>query len=103
MTETVEHLLCRYEALSSTPQSHRAPVAHGCNPSYIRRQRSEGSQFEASPGKQFHKTLSQKTLHKNRSGGVAQGEGPEFKPQYCKTTITTKTQSHQKRKKKRKN
>jgi hypothetical protein len=21
---------------------------------------------------------------KNRAGGVAQGEGPEFKPQYCK-------------------
>jgi hypothetical protein len=29
-------------------------------------------------------TLSQKTLHKNRVGGVAQAEGPEFKPQYCK-------------------
>jgi hypothetical protein len=25
-----------------------------------------------------------KTLHKNRAGGVAQGEVPEFKPQYCK-------------------
>jgi hypothetical protein len=25
-----------------------------------------------------------KTLHKNRAGGVAQGEGPEFNPQYCK-------------------
>jgi hypothetical protein len=24
------------------------------------------------------------TLHKNRGGGVAQGEGPEFKPQYHK-------------------
>jgi hypothetical protein len=24
------------------------------------------------------------TLHKNRAGGVAQGEGPEFKPQYLK-------------------
>jgi hypothetical protein len=29
-------------------------------------------------------TLSRKTLHKNRAGGVAQGEGPESKPQYCK-------------------
>jgi hypothetical protein len=28
---------------------------------------------------------------KNRAGGVAQGEGPEFKPQYRKTaTKTTK-------------
>jgi hypothetical protein len=26
------------------------------------------------------KTLSRKTLRKNRVGGVAQGEGPEFKP-----------------------
>jgi hypothetical protein len=25
-----------------------------------------------------------KTLHKNRAGGVAQGEGPELKPQYRK-------------------
>jgi hypothetical protein len=28
--------------------------------------------------------LSQKTLHKNRAGRVAQGEGLEFKPQYHK-------------------
>jgi hypothetical protein len=28
--------------------------------------------------------LSRKTLHKNRAGAVAQGKGPEFKPQYCK-------------------
>jgi hypothetical protein len=30
------------------------------------------------------KTLSQKIHHKNRAGRVAQGEGPEFKPQYQK-------------------
>jgi hypothetical protein len=29
----------------------------------------------------------EKNLHKNRSGGVAQGEGPEFKPQYWKKKI----------------
>jgi hypothetical protein len=28
--------------------------------------------------------ISKNTQHKNRAGGVAQGEGPEFKPQYCK-------------------
>jgi hypothetical protein len=32
----------------------------------------------------IHETLSQKTFYKNRTGGVAQGEGPEFKPQ-CHT------------------
>jgi hypothetical protein len=31
--------------------------------------------------------LSQKTLHKNRAGGMAQGEGHEFKPQYHKKRI----------------
>jgi hypothetical protein len=35
-------------------------------------------------GQIVHKTLSQKNIHKNRAGGVAQGEGPEFKPQYRK-------------------
>jgi hypothetical protein len=34
------------------------------------------------PRQIVHKTLFLKTLHKNRAGGVAQGEGPEFKPQY---------------------
>jgi hypothetical protein len=36
------------------------------------------------PGQIVHKTLSLKTLHKNRAGRVTQGEGPEFKPQYHK-------------------
>jgi hypothetical protein len=32
------------------------------------------------PGQIIHKTLSRKTLHKNRATGIAQVEGPEFKP-----------------------
>jgi hypothetical protein len=36
------------------------------------------------PRQIVHKTLSWKTLHRNRAGGVSQGEGPEFKPQDCK-------------------
>jgi hypothetical protein len=39
---------------------------------------------QSQPGQIVHKTLSRKTLHKNRAGGVAEGEGPEFKPQYFK-------------------
>jgi hypothetical protein len=31
---------------------------------------------QSHPGQIVHETLSQKTLHKNRAGGVAQGEGP---------------------------
>jgi hypothetical protein len=30
--------------------------------------------------KKVCKILSRKTLHKNMAGGMAQGEGPEFKP-----------------------
>jgi hypothetical protein len=40
---------------------------------------------KSQPGQIVHKNLSLKILHKNISaGGVAQGEGPEIKPQYCK-------------------
>jgi hypothetical protein len=36
------------------------------------------------PRQIIRETLSRKTLHKSRTGGVAQGEGLEFKPQYRK-------------------
>jgi hypothetical protein len=39
-------------------------------------------EVQSQPGQIVHKTFSQKTCHKNRAGGVAQGEGPEFKPHY---------------------
>jgi hypothetical protein len=39
---------------------------------------------QSQPKQIIHETLSQKTLQKNRAGGVAKGEGPEFKPQYYK-------------------
>jgi hypothetical protein len=38
---------------------------------------------QSQPGQIVHETLPQKTLPQNRAGGVAQGEGHEFKPQYC--------------------
>jgi hypothetical protein len=37
---------------------------------------------QSHPGQIVHETLSRKTLHKNRAGGVVQGEGPEFNLQY---------------------
>jgi hypothetical protein len=37
--------------------------------------------------------LSPKTLHKNRAGGLAQGEGPEFKAQYFKNKKERKKES----------
>jgi hypothetical protein len=38
-----------------------------------------------------HETLSQKNLSQKRADGVAQGVGPEFKPQYCKKKTNKKT------------
>jgi hypothetical protein len=35
---------------------------------------------QSQPRQIVYKTLSQKTLHKNRAGGVTQGECLEFKP-----------------------
>jgi hypothetical protein len=41
--------------------------------------------FEDSQGKYFTRPYLEKPFTKNnRAGGVVQGEGPEFKPQYCK-------------------
>jgi hypothetical protein len=40
--------------------------------------------FEASLGKVVLETLSLKNPSQKRAGGVAQGIGPEFKPQYHK-------------------
>jgi hypothetical protein len=39
------------------------------------------------PGQIIHKPQSRKTHHKNGAGGVAQGAGSEFKPQYHKTIV----------------
>jgi hypothetical protein len=39
---------------------------------------------QSQPGQVVLEIPSQKSLHKNRAGGVAQGEGPEFKSQYHK-------------------
>jgi hypothetical protein len=62
-------------------------VAHACNPSY-----SEGRDQEDQGLKNFQSPFLKKKkkithTHKKsqkRSGGVAQGSGPEFKPQYHK-------------------
>jgi hypothetical protein len=39
---------------------------------------------QSQPKQIVHKILARKTLHKNQAGGVAQSEGPEFKPPHCK-------------------
>jgi hypothetical protein len=39
---------------------------------------------QSQPRQTVHKTLSQKNPSQKRAGGVSQGKGPEFKPQYHK-------------------
>jgi hypothetical protein len=39
---------------------------------------------QSQPGEIVRKTLSWKNPSQKRAGGMAQGVGPEFKPQYCK-------------------
>jgi hypothetical protein len=55
-------------------------VAYSYNPYLLRRQRLGGSQFEASPDKQFEIPYLEKSHHKKRAGGMFQGVGSEFKP-----------------------
>jgi hypothetical protein len=53
----------------------------------LRKQRSEGLQFKASSRQIVCEPLSKKKKKnplQKRAGGVAQGVGPEFKPQNCK-------------------
>jgi hypothetical protein len=58
-------------------------VAHICNPSYSG-SREQGD-HSSKPARQIiHETLSRRNPSQKRAGGVAQGEGHEFKPQYCK-------------------
>jgi hypothetical protein len=61
------------------------PVAHSCNPSY-----SGGRDQEDRGSKPVQANSSQdpisKTPSQNRSGGVPQGEDPEFKAQYHRHT-----------------
>jgi hypothetical protein len=65
------------------------PVAYACNLSYSGGKRLGGSQI----GKPAQANSSQypisKTPSQKRAGRVAQGEGPEFKPQYGKKKKVT--------------
>jgi hypothetical protein len=65
-------------------------VAHTCNLSYSGRGEQEdcGSKpaWENSLRDPISKKKKKKPItKKKKAGGVAQGVGPEFKPQYCKS------------------
>jgi hypothetical protein len=59
-------------------------VAHACNPSYSGDRDQEDCSSKPAWANSFVRFYLKKTLCKKRAGGVAQGIGPEFKPQHCK-------------------
>jgi hypothetical protein len=59
-------------------------VAHACNSSYSGGKDQEDLGSKPAQANNSMSTYLKKTLHKNRAGGVVQGEGPKFKPQYQK-------------------
>jgi hypothetical protein len=70
----------------------QALVAHTYNPSYSGGRDQEDCGLKPA-GQIVHETLFKKTHHKHRTGGVVQGEGPEFKLQNCKKKKKIKGES----------
>jgi hypothetical protein len=73
-------------------------VAHTYNPSYSGG-RNQETEVRSQPGIIIHKILSQISLSQKRAGRVAQGIGPEFKPQSTHTHTHTHTHTNSKTKK----
>jgi hypothetical protein len=59
----------------------RVLVAHACNCSCSGGRDQEDCSL-SQPRQIVHEILSQKNPSQKRAGGMAQGEGPEFKPHY---------------------
>jgi hypothetical protein len=60
----------------------QAQVAHAYNPSYSGGRDREDLLSKPAQASSSGDPISKKTHYKKRTGGVAQGIGPEFKPQY---------------------
>jgi hypothetical protein len=63
----------------------QAPVAHACNPSYSSGRDQEDCGLKPAQANSLQDPILRgKKKSQNRAGGVTQGVGPEFKPQYWK-------------------
>jgi hypothetical protein len=61
----------------------QAPVAHACNPSYSGDRNQEDHGSKPAQANSSQEPYLEKPFTKIGLGGVAQGEGLEFKHQYC--------------------
>jgi hypothetical protein len=59
-------------------------VAYTCNPSYLGGRDQENHSSKPAQANSLCDPILKNLITKNWAGRVAQGEGPEFKPQYCK-------------------
>jgi hypothetical protein len=59
-------------------------MAHTCNPSYSGGRDQEDCGLKAVWANSLQDPISKKNPSQERAGGVAEGEGPEFKPQNYK-------------------
>jgi hypothetical protein len=59
-------------------------MAQACNPTYSGGRDQEDHGSKPAWANSSTRPYLKKTLHKNRVGGVTQGDGSEFKPQYHK-------------------
>jgi hypothetical protein len=59
-------------------------VAHTCNPSNSGGRDQEDQGPKPAWANSLQAPISKKNPSQKRTGGVTQGIGPEFKPQYCK-------------------
>jgi hypothetical protein len=64
-------------------------VAYACNPSYSGGRDEEDLGLKPAWAKSSMRPYLKKPLHQNKDGGVAQGVGPEFKPQNLKKKLET--------------
>jgi hypothetical protein len=61
-------------------------VAHACNPSCSGGRDQEDQDLKPAQTNSSRNPISKKPFTK-KGDGVAQGVGPEFKPQHCKKTL----------------
>jgi hypothetical protein len=59
-------------------------VSHTCNPSYSGSKDQEDCSSKPAGENRLWDPILNNPITKNWAGGVAQGKGPEFKPQYSK-------------------
>jgi hypothetical protein len=57
-------------------------VAHACNPSYSGGRDQEDQSSKPARANSLQDPISKKPIMRKGAAGVAQGAGPEFKPQY---------------------